>query len=241
MIEDPYISRQTDALTTHFSDCLAAFENSHIFSGPSVYFHQKTIALRKKHKRADKAIDDPVFMESLYATLTAWDMHHLGNTHARLVEYGPFCASFQRMKEDIQYMDQFNMPELTMGDGPFLPQFFWEIISELEVSVGAAKLIGGPKALHHLIPNVLPPIDREYTLRFLLNSSRVKRDGREELNKIWPYLVTINFQNTNKIKRALSRGGFMNTSYSKVIDNAIVGARLLCIGEPVSVHVSSQS
>ena len=38
------------------------------------------------------------------------------------------------------------------------------------------SLVGNSKVMHHMLPNIVPPIDREYTLWFLRGHTNIKND-----------------------------------------------------------------
>jgi hypothetical protein len=49
----------------------------------------------------------------------------------------------------------------------------------LRVSISGASIVANSKALFHLLPNLIPPIDRQYTIRFVrYNPSQWKRRGK---------------------------------------------------------------
>ena len=50
------------------------------------------------------------------------------------------------------------------------------IFKGIRVMASGTRLVGNSKAMHHLIPNVVPPIDREYTLRYLKGNKTIKND-----------------------------------------------------------------
>jgi hypothetical protein len=43
----------------------------------------------------------------------------------------------------------------------------------LDVSESGATVVANSKALHHLLPRLVPPVDRQYTLRFFRQSISV--------------------------------------------------------------------
>jgi hypothetical protein len=83
------------------------------------------------------------------------------------------------------------------------------------------KIVAGSKALHHVLPELVPPIDREYTLRFFFHTTNLPH--REELafRTVYPCFWKIATSCRKEIECRLGRG--MNTSITKVIDNAVVG------------------
>ena len=49
----------------------------------------------------------------------------------------------------------------------------------LRVSTSDATIVANSKALFHLLPNLIPPVDRQYTIRFVrYGPSRWKRHGK---------------------------------------------------------------
>lgn len=215
--------KRIDQLCQTFPDCLAVFNKGHFFSGPSVYFHQKAIAARRKHARASDAIDDPALIETIYATLTAWGMHRMGPGNARLVDFQRLFASFQQVKPLILNLEDLRLECISPADVPDVGRELWNIIRQLEVGVGKVKLVSGSKALHHILPDLVPPIDREYTLTFFYGNKNIRADGLREFSEIFPCFHNIAVQNLAEIQSELACQGEMNTSVTKVIDNAIVG------------------
>jgi hypothetical protein len=69
----------------------------------------------------------------------------------------------------------------------------------------------------------VPPVDDGYTLGFFFHSMILdgNNDG-EVFRTIFPYFHELARENADVIRGAIGRG-FMNTSETKVIDNAIVG------------------
>ena len=75
----PSSSRVLTRMDTRVGELRAGFEgfvrtfvNSERFTGPSWYFHRKTLRIRAEHHTIASLVDDDTFFESLYATLTAW-------------------------------------------------------------------------------------------------------------------------------------------------------------------------
>jgi hypothetical protein len=42
----------------------------------------------------------------------------------------------------------------------------WQLIDNLGIVENEAKLVSGSKALHHLLPDLVVPMDRAYTQKF---------------------------------------------------------------------------
>jgi hypothetical protein len=51
----------------------------------------------------------------------------------------------------------------------------WDVMKELKVGVGKVLLVANSKALHHLLPDLVTPIDRNYALRFFVGRASIWR------------------------------------------------------------------
>lgn len=52
----------------------------------------------------------------------------------------------------------------------------WEVIAHINVSTSRTQIVAGSKMLHHLLPDLIPPIDRQYTFRFFTGQLTVASD-----------------------------------------------------------------
>lgn len=212
---------RVDKLKQEFSECLDHFDGAQLFTGPSTHFHFKTLAIRRKHPTVVDTLNDDDFFESLYATLTAWGMHRMGPGNAKLTELVEIKKSFRQLSNNIDKMESLTITELDANDIYKVTDEIWKIIANLKVGIGETKIVANSKALHHLLPSLVPPIDREYTLRFFYNHTTLNQGDEKAFKEIFPYFHQIGMARKKQIAARLGTG--MNTSESKVIDNAIVG------------------
>lgn len=91
----------------------------------------------------------------------------------------------------------------------------WDIIVALRSSTSNSRLVSGSKTLHHVLPALMPPIDREYTFRFFTGQTLVMNGEKEPLLEWWPYLCEIGRRCAAQIRRAVGRPELMATSPSK--------------------------
>lgn len=210
-------------LIRDFGSYLDAFEQASLFTGPSLYFHFKTLERLRQYATAANAVQDDSFLESLYATLTSWGMHRMGPGNTRLVDFVTFKRSFLAVVPAIEKLADRTILDLQNGEVDTIAGQLWTIIRSLEIGVGEAKIVAGSKALHHVLPNLVPPIDREYTLRFFRNHKMLKADGAEEFAEIYPGFRQIAQACESEIRLRLAMPERMHTGFAKVVDNAIVG------------------
>ncbi len=107
----------------------------------------------------------------------------------------------------------------------------WRIIRSLDIVLGRrtlkptqSKLVGGSKALHHILPELMPPIDRMYTAPFLLRIQPYHFQNPNQEAETF----RVAFESFSAIAEAANPVQYVgrhewNTSRTKVIDNAIVG------------------
>ena len=110
------IEERVAELIAEFDDCCDAFDRATLFTGPSAYFHSKTLALLRQHKSAGDAILDRAFLESLYATLTAWGMHRMGPGGAKLVEFPVLVDSLRKLEQPIRKLSTLTLADLPMEE-----------------------------------------------------------------------------------------------------------------------------
>lgn len=211
-------------LEQHLRSCLRKFDRDGGFSGPSVHFHERTMDLRRR-LGCRRAIESDEFCECLYATLTSWGMHRMGKTSAKLLDWREFCANIRAHARSIARLQELDICSLPNADVKEVGAKLDALIQTLGVSEARTKLVSGSKTLHHLLPGLVPPIDREYTLRFFYGTKSPTR-----LDRRFPELFA-GFTELARRQRSLLEGritglGF-HTSLTKEMDNAIVGARLL--------------
>jgi hypothetical protein len=168
------------------------------------------------------AICDEQFLEYLYATLTSWGMHRMGKTNTKLTDYSRFCKSIQMQREQIARFDGMIINEIPFDEVRLVAEQIWNIIQKLEVGVGKTKLVAGSKTLHHILPDLVPPIDRQYTLQFFYGNKNII-DEVSKFIDIFACYHHIALTLKNPIQESLKAPGEMDTSITKVIDNTIVG------------------
>lgn len=216
------IETRVKKLVADFDRYVMEFDRTSIFTGPSVYFHLKTIDAFMGHRLATEALDDDQFWDLLYATLTSWGLHRMGRQGAKLADLPDIRRSFLAQRDAIQSLQDMRISELSAPDVPRVARTIWHVMENLTVGRQRVKLIANSKALHHLLPDLVPPIDREYTLRFFYNQTTTigPREGRVFV-EIYPVLHYVAQTAGSRFPQFLGKG--MHTSETKIIDNAIVG------------------
>ena len=140
-----------------------SFEDFKAFGGPCVYFHQAALAAAAEEFLSIRHI------ELIYATLTAWGMHRMGDvttTMTKLTEWQEFHDSIVSQKQQLLRLRNCSMQTMSKNEFSEVIAGTREIYNNLRISRSASSVVANSKALHHLLPHLVPPIDRQYTVRF---------------------------------------------------------------------------
>lgn len=210
------VADRVRALTTGFDRYLSAYDAQPAFRPDQLAAHRHTIELRRQAGSATAAAADPQFAASLYRTLRAWG---LGTRASVLIPEPAFAAAIVGAIPRLAEVEN-----LRIGD-PGLPDHaasqIWALISGLGVTENQAKIVAGTKTLHHLLPDLVPPIDREWTGLFFGYQPPRFQSGQQSLfHNMFAAFHDIALQ-VDLASRVSGLG--WRTSTSKLLDNAAIG------------------
>ena len=140
---------------------------------------------------------------------------------AKLVEFTDFVKTLQSQKEKIFDLEGLKLTHIKEEGLKSTMNKLWNILSNLKASSTETQLTAGSKALHHLLPDLMPPIDGEHTLRFVYGYKSSYESEEQRFKRIFPLLWKIGNREKSTILQWIGKG--FHTSETKVIDNAIVG------------------
>jgi len=133
------------------------------FGGPCVYFHRECLKAGQEAFLSDRHI------EMLYATLTAWGMHRMGDTETaktKLTDWETFRDSIVSQKTALKKFLHGRMIGIPEDEYSRMVLDLRPCYRALKLSVSGATIVVNSKALHHLFLNLIPPVDRQHTIRF---------------------------------------------------------------------------
>lgn len=202
-----------------------AYWNGATFRGPSLYFHKRAVetSLQRGYTK-----DFDTHVEYIYATLVSWGMHRMGRLGPKMRDYDSFKSSITRLYGDIVKAAEIDYQNITPVDLRRLGRIF----ENLHVMQTDARLVARSKVMAHLFPDLIPPIDRRYTLMYLNGHTNIQNGNAWEIMQgiIWWFFKPIAcdpaFQQQAKQWMARQDEHPWDTSVFKVIDNLIIGERL---------------
>ena len=214
-------SANIDGLVADFPGYLEAFERSgRVSASDQRENHRRVLRLLGSFGSVREALADEVFCLSLWAALASWDLIGL---NARLVGLETFMLRVRAAATAIDELTGLRLgePEDSVLVAHLRPLLFNLAITQRRGDVRVATpLVSGSKCLHHLLPNLVVPIDRRYTVPFLGQRSYFQADPIRCLAEAQTAFTTI--------ARAVDLERYVNperwhTTPTKVVDNAIVG------------------
>lgn len=211
------LTRNKDTFTAYVKKY---YDRQKDFSNSSYYFHMRVIETIRTSRTYKELFKDRIFLELVYATLSTWGLDRMDGS-ARLVEFDIFQKSILDNLSLLEKLTCYKINNLSDTEEQQVKDKLSILFDNLKVMAKKAKLVGVSKALHHLLPDLVPPIDRKYTLDFFYgNANYGEKDQKEKFLAI--------FDKFRFISRELNltekdQSGQWDTSIPKLIDNAIIG------------------
>ena len=182
------------------------------FGYPSVYFHHR--ALREMEKNF---LEFP-HIEAIYALLPAWGMQ----SKTKIAAFEKFKGQIEEQKSKLVELRSKKLSEVSIDE-------LSELLVSSRFSEAASRLVSSSKVLHHIIPNLICPIDRQYSIRFLLqdkndfHKSAYVYINEDERDYAKIYLSGMrDFIEDNKVVLEKHIDGSSNTSLTKIFDNLVM-------------------
>ena len=144
------------------------------FGGPSIYFHTECL------RAGSAAFLSERHIETLYATLTAWGMHRMGDpavTKTKLTDWQSFHGSIRNQDTALRQFCHHRMIDMSERNYSDALMALKPCYTAFTLSVSDATIVVNSKALFHLFPEFVPPIDRQYTVRFFTQPPEGWRDA----------------------------------------------------------------
>ena len=199
----------------------SAYYSAKTFGGPSLYFHRRSLDSRDSAKST-------VFLEYIYATLASWGMHRMGMGGSKMQAFAIFKESIEQLREKIKEARKIEYSKITDDN--------WKLVEDvfkgIKIMASGTSIVGNSKVMAHLIPNIVPPIDREYTLKYLRGNTNIM-NGLDVEWSLMKGILSEFFIPIAKDNKLVTQAKIWidnqekypwDTSIFKVIDNLLIGA-----------------
>jgi hypothetical protein len=231
------IDKRIDKLASAFGHYVQVHDEQVPFSGEQLAAHRACIALRQRAGSVRAAVSDEQFVQALRRTLRAWG---IGVRASRLVSDQSFTAALSAAAPGREVLEPFAIDASSLpGD---IAGRLWLLIDSLGVVENKAKIVAGTKTLHHLLPDLVVPMDRAWTgtfFQFHLPEWQDPGSQRRIFQLAYSQFAAV--ARRVQPERYVTGQGW-RTSRSKVIDNALIGFCKAELGErpPSAEHAVNQ-
>lgn len=216
-------------LLSNDSNALELMKAPGNFSGPSIYFHQKAIEYARTRNRIEFLSEK--HLEYIYATLASWGMHRMGDAGAKMPEFKDFKKSIltENNREIYKKWRGKTVDDISDSNLTDLIKDMTHVCFSIKATEGKSKLVSSSKTLAHILPDLVPPIDRQYTLQFFYGTKNhpinTNDDGQKVFEYVMRYMYDLYRKNEgfkNLALNTLTEGGDFCSSLPKIFDNVVI-------------------
>lgn len=210
------VSRRVRKIIGGFDNYLRQFDRNPAFTKPGQYeSHAQTMKLRRECGSVSAALQSDNFLQNLWFTLAFWG---IGSRASKLAPLNDFVRLVRAKEAEICALEGQNIDGQDLDvDG--VSNRLWELIDSLAVVENEATLVAGTKTLHHILPELVVPMDRTFTRTFFgWHGSEFQYQQARLFRHAFGQFATI-ARATNPARYV---GEGWRTSRTKVIDNALV-------------------
>lgn len=142
-------------------------------------------------------------------------------------EFEDFRASLEPLWPTVRHLQQVTPTDLDQGGWRDLRDIFCGI----RCMATGTSLVGNSKVMAHALPNLVPPVDREYTLRFLFGNGNITNGIDREWQKLetilreffYPAVQSESFRSRSVEWLGQQDVFRWDTSPLKIADNLVIG------------------
>lgn len=210
------VDERMQDLNRDFERYVQAFDQSPAFTkAGQMMNHIKAIQLRRKLGSLSSAVQSREFLDLLRNTLASWGIGSRGSVLA-----GPeqFMSEIRKHEPALLELERERLDDSGLSKGSVAKKI-WALIQSLQIVDNNAKLVPGTKALHHLLPDLIVPMDREFTRTFFgWHVPEFQYQQEPIFYDAFNRFATL--ASTVEVRRLVGDG--WRTSITKLIDNALV-------------------
>jgi hypothetical protein len=210
------LRRRVTEVTVRFDELVGLYDQEVPFRRSGQYeFHRRTIDRRRALGSASAAIEDAVFVASLYGTLQKWG---IGRRASRLVPLEDFGKRLQFCGSALADLDGLSIEDDALDVGGVTAQIE-TLINRLGIVENKSLIVAGTKTLHHILPDLVPPMDRRWTGEFF---GWLPTDPQKRQTAILAIAYRAFAEIAQAAKPSRLVGAGWRTSLTKLLDNGVI-------------------
>lgn len=210
------VDKRVAAVIEQFDGLVAEYDRSVPFRRSGQYeLHRRTIDLRRELGTARAAIESRRFAVLLHDTLQKWG---IGRRASRLVPVEQFHDRLLGVAGSVDELDRLSIEDAGL-DATEVASAVDAVIRQLNVVSNQSIIVAGTKTLHHLLPDLVPPMDRRWTGAFF-GWWPIDPQIRHTTIFTEAYCALVHIANAATPSRLVGDG--WRTSATKLLDNAVV-------------------
>ena len=211
------VRHRTLQLAANFDAYVTHFQWHVPFTKPrELSLHRLTNDRRRELGSVEAALNDEAFLDSLFATLI---LRGIGPRGTKLVPRAQFGATLLAHRDEISEMERFSIEDACL-DVTAVAERLSALSRDLGIVENVATVEPGSKALHYLLPNLVPPLDRRWSGKFFRWG---QQDPLAHSQRLWIDALT----NLALVASATTPSRLLddewNSSAAQILDNALIG------------------
>jgi len=197
---------------------------------PGWYLYRQVLSIKNIDNKFKKS-----YIELIYVTLAAWNMNSRG---AKLSNFNKFYSSILKNKKAIISLSRYSLQDLSTNQLnnnvlPILEKLFYDLnlVGNSKNGNEKPRLVTFSKTLHFLLPKLVPPIDRKYTLNFFYGNVSINKKLSLQFKKFKE--IFNEFHKFSKLIKdyKIEKDGYWNSTIPKIIDNFIIGYQKMILAK----------
>ena len=211
------VQRRVAELIAGFGPYVEIFDRSVPFTRENQFeYHRLAIDRRRTVGGVVSAVNDDYFMKTLYNTLRVWG---IGRRASRLVPFNRFQEILAAHTTQLSALKEYHIEDPDL-DVATVSSEVWSLIESLDIVDNISRIVPGTKTLLHLLPDLVPPMDRAWTGAFFLWSVAAPQSGQRN-TFIRAFTAFAKIAATVTPSRYVGDG--WRTCPAKILDNAMIG------------------
>jgi hypothetical protein len=215
------MDEKTAAIIANLDHSLDSFDDSGPTQGPknqeALNLYLSALALRR-YLGLEAALQSEDFSKAAFRMLEAWGMNR---RRAKLVEPRILHESLASNGSALLRFEGVRLDSVDESKAAIISSELWPALASIKVGIQETKIVANSKMGHLLLPDLVPPIDNEYTLCFFEIRSFPFDQEPEAFREILVRFARIASASGPSIGRRVGRE--WHTTFPKIIDNAIEG------------------